>query len=154
MKKVDINGIEMKTGDIVEIKNAYFKNDNGIYFVTNTPGDPTWCGTDYSLTKMCKNGKISTNKKNIAFWPLTAFTNNREKNRECKEWNDTNATIEIIFSIDNKEVIGHFRSEAERTKKQYDRNILYYGVCSSTDTEKAIYEFYSSLVWVMKNTKK
>lgn len=27
--------MEIKTGDIVEIKNAYFKNDNGIYFVDN-----------------------------------------------------------------------------------------------------------------------
>ncbi len=36
MKKTDINGIEMKTGNIVEIKNAFFKNDNGIYFIAHT----------------------------------------------------------------------------------------------------------------------
>lgn len=29
----DKNGHEIKTGDIVEITGAYFKNDNGLYFV-------------------------------------------------------------------------------------------------------------------------
>jgi len=146
MKKMDINGIEMKTGDIVEVKNSYFKNDNGIYFIAHAPGDPTWCGNDYSLRKMCKNGKISTNTRNIAFWPLAAFTSNREKNRKCREWNKENATIEIICSIVNNAVVEYFRNEAETAKKRYDRNILYYGKCNSTDTEKAIYEFYFSLV--------
>lgn len=153
MKKTDINGIEMKTGNIVEIKNAFFKNDNGIYFIAHTPGDPTWSGNDYSLRKMCKNGKISINSRNIAFWPLSAFTNNREKNRECREWNEANATIEIIFSVDNTAVVEHFRNEAEICKKQYDYNILYYGKCSRTDTEKAIYEFYLSLASEMETEK-
>ena len=150
MKKTDINGIEMKTGDIVEVKNAFFKNDNGIYFIAHTPGDPTWCGNDYSLRKMCKNGKISISSKNIAFWPLSAFTNNREKNRECRKWNEANATIEVIFTIDNTAVVEHFRNEANITKKQYDRDILYYGECSQTDTDKEIYEFYFSLVAEME----
>lgn len=153
MTITDINGKEMKTGDIVEIKNAYFKNDNGIYFVANTPGDPTWIGNDYSLNKICKNGKISTNKKSIAFWPLSAFTNNREKNRKCREWNAVNATIEVISAIDNKEVIEYFRSETERTKRRYDHDILYYGECNSTETEKAIYDFYFSLVTEMESEK-
>ena len=38
----DKNGHEIKTGDIVEITGAYFKNDNGLYFVDNSPGDPNW----------------------------------------------------------------------------------------------------------------
>ena len=41
---LDKNGVEIKTGDIVEISGAYFKNDNGLYFVTHSPGDPTWSG--------------------------------------------------------------------------------------------------------------
>ena len=28
---LDKNGIEIKTGDVVEITGAYFKNDNGLY---------------------------------------------------------------------------------------------------------------------------
>lgn len=151
MKKRDINKIEMKTGDIVEVKNSYFKTDNGIYFIANTPGDPTWCGDDYSLTKMCKNGKISTNSKNIAFWPLVSFTNNREKKRESKKWNELNATIEVIYSIENKAVVEYFRNEGEIAKKQYERNLSNYGECRSTDTQKAIYEFYLSLVAGMES---
>ena len=113
--------VELKTGDIVEIKNAYFKNDNGVYFVDNAPGDASWCGGIYSLKKMCRNGKLSTATHNIAFWPLSAFTNNRLKNAECHAWNDEHATIEVITSIDNSEVIKHFQEEAEATAKRAER---------------------------------
>ena len=51
---LDKNGVEIKTGDIVEISGAYFKNDNGLYFVTHSPGDPTWSGRDYSLKRISK----------------------------------------------------------------------------------------------------
>ena len=30
---LDKNGMEIKTGMVVEIKDAFFKNDNGLYFV-------------------------------------------------------------------------------------------------------------------------
>ena len=53
---LDKNGVEIKTGDIVEISGAYFKNDNGLYFVTHSPGDPTWSGRDYSLKRISKYG--------------------------------------------------------------------------------------------------
>lgn len=33
----DKNNRTMKTGDVVEITGAYFKNDNGLYFVEHTP---------------------------------------------------------------------------------------------------------------------
>ena len=56
---IDKNGIEIKTGMIVEITGAYFKNDNALYFVTNSPGDPSWCGSDHSLKRISKAGKIS-----------------------------------------------------------------------------------------------
>lgn len=117
----DKNGIEMKTGDIVEVKNAYFKNDNGIYFVDNAPGDISWCGRDYSLKKMCKNGKLSTATHNIAFWPLCAFTSNRQKNAECKAWNEQNATIEVVYNIDNAQVVEHFNQQAETMEKHITR---------------------------------
>lgn len=41
---VDKNGVEMKTGDIVRVSGAYFKNDNGLWFIERSPGDPSWCG--------------------------------------------------------------------------------------------------------------
>lgn len=119
--KTDKNGVEMKAGNIVEIKNAYFKNDNGVYFVDNAPGDASWCGSGYSLKKMRKNGKLSTATHNIAFWPLCAFTSNRQKNAECKAWNEQNATIEVVYNIDNAQVVEHFKQKAEALEKQITR---------------------------------
>ena len=48
---LDKNGVEIRTGCIVEITGAYFKNDNGLYFVQRSPGDPSWSGSDYCLKK-------------------------------------------------------------------------------------------------------
>lgn len=124
---LDKNGIEMITGNIVEIKNALFKNDNGIYFIANSPGDASWCGSDYGLTKMCKNGKLSTSDRNIAFWPLISFTNNRQKNADSKVHNAINATIEIINNIDTSEVINYFHSEVESLEKQATRQAWDFG---------------------------
>ena len=56
---LDKNGMEIKTGMGVEIKDAFFKNDNGFYFVEHSAGDPDWCGSDHSLRKISKRGKIS-----------------------------------------------------------------------------------------------
>lgn len=65
----DKNGIEIKTGDIVEITGAYFKNDNGLYFVQNSPGDPSWCGSDLSLKRISKRGKSAQQRTTFAFGP-------------------------------------------------------------------------------------
>ena len=34
---VDKNGVEMKTGDVVLISGAFFKNDNGLWFIERSP---------------------------------------------------------------------------------------------------------------------
>lgn len=143
----DNNGIEMKTGDIVEIKNAFFKNDNGIYFVAHTPGDVSWCSSDYSLRNLCKNGNISTAKYNLAFWPLSACTSNREKNAECRTWNKEHATIEVIYNIDNSQVIEYFKNEVKINKGQADHNAMYYGEESScTKLSRSIYNLYIEVI--------
>lgn len=116
----------MKTGDIVEIKNAYFKNDNGIYFIEHSPGDASWCGSDYGLTKMCKNGKLSTSN-NLAFWPLTSFTNNRQKRLEAKAHNALYATIEIINNINASEIINYFHLKVESLEKAAIRQAWDFG---------------------------
>ena len=59
---LDKNGVKMRTGDIVRITDAFFKNDNGLYFIENSPGDPNWCGRDHCLKKISKSGKISKAK--------------------------------------------------------------------------------------------
>lgn len=76
---------------------------------------------------MCRNGNLSTATHNIAFWPLSAFTNNRQKNAECHEWNDKNATIEVIYNIDNTQVIEHFKQKAEEMKRYVERQAWDFG---------------------------
>mgnify|MGYP000164000057 CR=1 FL=1 len=71
--------MEIKTGMVVEIKDAFFKNDNGFYFVEHSAGDPDWCGSDHSLRKISKRGKISQAKHNLCFWPIGIFISDRFK---------------------------------------------------------------------------
>lgn len=110
---LDKNGVEIRTGCIVEITGAYFKNDNGLYFVENSPGDPSWCGRDYSLRKISKTGKISKAKYNICFWPIKVFVSDRFKAATAREWNAKNAEIEITAIKNMVEVAAHFQAEAD-----------------------------------------
>lgn len=114
----DKNGRTMRTGDIVKIENAYFKNDNGYYFIAHSPGDASWSGLDYSLKKIGKRGKISTAKYNLALWPLSSYCTDPRKNWAADEHNKDNATIEIVDCIDNAEVIAHFKEEVEKSREQ------------------------------------
>ena len=142
----DKNGIEMKTGDIVKIENAYFKNDNGYYYIANTPGDPAWCGSDYSLHKICKNGKVSTAKYNIAFWPLSACCNDKSKNAAAHEHNRQFATIEIVSGIDTAGVISEFQREADIQTENANTYSLRFGETAETTCKtEAIAAFYQSV---------
>ena len=98
---LDKNGVEIRTGCIVEITGAYFKNDNGLYFVQRSPGDPSWCGKDYSLKKISKAGKISKAKYSLCFWPIAVFTNDRFKAAAANEWNAAHAEIELGMNVYN-----------------------------------------------------
>ena len=111
---LDKNGIEIKTGDVVEIKGAYFKNDNGFWYVEHSAGDPDWCGKDHSLRKISKKGKISTASRNICFWPIMISTNSWVKRAEASAWNAEHATIEVVAGVDRTEIATHFREEAEK----------------------------------------
>ena len=111
---LDKNGIEIKTGDVVEIKGAYFKNDNGFWYVEHSAGDPDWCGKDHSLRKISKKGKISTASRNICFWPIMISTNSWVKRAEASAWNAEHATIEVVADVDRTEIAAHFREKAEK----------------------------------------
>ena len=111
---LDKNGIEIKTGDVVEIKGAYFKNDNGFWYVEHSAGDPDWCGKDHSLRKISKKGKIGTAGRNICFWPIMISTNSWVKRAEASAWNAEHATIEVVADVDRTEIAAHFREEAEK----------------------------------------
>ena len=111
---LDKNGIEIKTGDIVEISGAYFKNDNGLYFVENSAGDPDWLGSEHSLKKISKNGKIRKSKNSTGFCPIMVTVNDREKRVAAKEWNREYATIEIKSGIDTSEIENYFSSKSRQ----------------------------------------
>lgn len=110
---LDKNGVEIRTGCIVEITGAYFKNDNGLYFVQRSPGDPSWCGQDYSLKKISKAGKISKAKYSLCFWPIAVFVSDRCKAAEADHWNKANAKIEVKEIKNMGEVAAHFQAEAD-----------------------------------------
>lgn len=92
----DMNGVEIKAGDIVKIDGAYFKNDNGLYFVESAPGNSWWSGDDCCCKKISKTGKISKSTRNICFWPIMVCVSNYSKKMEARAWNEKNATIEVV----------------------------------------------------------
>ena len=66
----DKNGIKLQAGDIVEIKNAYFKNDNGFWYVEQDGSNKAYLSDDSQLTlkRIGKTGKISTAKYSTSFY--------------------------------------------------------------------------------------
>lgn len=110
---LDKNGVELQAGMVVEITGAYFKNDNGFWFVEHAPGDPSWCGSDCCLKKISKAGKISVAKYNICFWPISAVVSDRCKAAEANRWNKAHAQIEVKAIKDVSGVVAHFRGLAE-----------------------------------------
>lgn len=118
----DKNNRPMKTGDVVEITGAYFKNDNGLYFVEHTPGDPNWSGRDHCLRRIKRNGELSTAKDNICFWPISAFVNSRDKRAAANDWNREHAEIEIKTFPNTAHIAKFFADEAaslDATIKRY-----------------------------------
>lgn len=112
----DKNGVDIKVGDVVRITGGYFKSDNGYWFVSHAPGDPSWLGSDISLHKISASGKISKAKYSTAFWPLSVTTNSWEKRAAAKAWNAEHAEIEVVNSVDRKEVADHFAAKARNER--------------------------------------
>lgn len=139
--------INLKAGDIVRIENAYFKNSNGLYFVTRCPGDAGWSGKDYSLEKICRNGKISKGKYTTSSWPLLCLTNDRVKNAEARAWNKEYATIEVVEGINTEEIVAYFQGKADECKDAYEYYEWNYGEESAiTKQYKEVMEHYMDVV--------
>lgn len=117
----DKNGREIRTGDIVRVTGAYFKNDNGLFFVENSPGDCNWCGSDHSLNKIGKTGKISTAKYRVGFWPIGCCVNDRDKAAAARKWNKEHAEIEVVDGVNTDEVREHFIEKAEEREDYAER---------------------------------
>jgi hypothetical protein len=98
---LDKNGNQLKVGMIVKIEGGFFKNDNGIFRIANTPEDENWIGSDCCLKRVntqTYNYSDSKSKYSTAFFPLMVTVSNREKRQEAREHNK-NATIEIIGAV-------------------------------------------------------
>lgn len=120
----DKNGIELKTGHIVEITGGFFKTDNGRFVVVHSPGDADWSGNDYSLRKVSKKDEISLAKYSIAFWPLSVCTSDRFKNIEAEAHNEKNARIEVVGEMANVKIKDEI-ADYERQKKQWQGDTFY-----------------------------
>lgn len=124
---LDKNGVELRTGCVVEITGAYFKNDNGFWFVEKAPGDPSWCGSECCLKKISKAGKISKAKYNICFWPISVCVSDRSKAAEARRWNRDHAQIEVKAIQNMAEVVAHFEGLAEVEEERISWEIRHFG---------------------------
>lgn len=118
---MDKNGREIRTGDVVRISGAYFKSDNGLYFVSHSPGDPSWSGNDYSLRKLCKDGRVSVTKYNVCFWPIVSYVSDREKSARARDWNREHAEIEVLDGINRDGIREYFETEANKLLPYMER---------------------------------
>lgn len=123
----DKNGKEIKTGDVVEITGAYFKSDNGLYFIDRAPGDPCWTGNAYCLKKICRNGQLSKAKNNICFWPIEHFVSSLDKRREAAAWDEKNAQIEVKTIQNMDGIAQHFQQESRNLEAEVQRLVRIWG---------------------------
>lgn len=143
----DVNGNEIKTGMVVEVTGAYFNRNNGLFFVTNSAGDPSWSGTDHCLTKISKTGKISTAKYNLGFWPLCSFVSDRVKAAEAKRWNSEHARIEIKTLKNMEEVIKYFSDKEKEAEEGAEHTAWNWGPdCETVKKYKRIAEHYREVI--------
>lgn len=112
----DKNGKELVTGMAVRISGACFSSNNGLYFITASPGDAGWCGESYALKRLCRNGKISKAKYSVQSWPLTSFMNDRRKCAEADAWNAEHAEIEEVEVGNMNDIAAYFTERAEEAE--------------------------------------
>ena len=142
----DKNNRPMKTGDVVEITGAYFKNDNGLYFVEHTPGDPNWSGRDHCLRRIKRNGELSTAKDNLCFWPISAYVNSRDKRAAANQWNQEHAEIEIKTFPHTEHIAAYFADEAGSLDATIKRYTWDFGEdCQTVKDAKETQAFYRSI---------
>ena len=142
----DKNNRTMKTGDVVEITGAYFKNDNGLYFVEHSAGDPNWSGHDHCLRRIKRNGELSTAKDNLCFWPIHAFVNSRDKRAAANQWNREHAEIEIKTFPHTEHIAKFFAAEADSLDATIKRYTWDFGEdCQTVKDTKETQAFYRSV---------
>lgn len=146
----DKNGVEIRVGDAVRVSDAYFKTDNGLYFVAHSSEVPGYRGSDLCLHKLCKNGSLAISKNITNFWPIHSYTNNCAKNAEAKQWNAANAKIEVVSIKNVHGIIEYFDKECislqERMSDRY-----FFGASERELAEKK-YIFYQGVINRLKRS--
>ena len=143
---LDKNGIQIKTGYVVKISGAYFKNDNGYFFVRYSPGDPSWTGGYISLKKISKNGKISQARYSLNSWPISCFVSDPHKRALANEWNAEHAKIEVVNDVDRSDIMAFFKEREEEAAFVMEDERRKF---ESSDTIRGLEEirrFYADLV--------
>lgn len=108
----DKNGQPIRTGDIVKITGAFCRQDNATYLVTHSEGDMDWPYEGLSLTRIRRDGVLSTAKNRTTSWPLPVRSRSLLKQIEAARWNAEHATIELQPMMKYRGgIIDYFRNE-------------------------------------------
>lgn len=102
----DKNGIELRTGQIVEITGGFFKADNGRFAIveTITGEGENGCWQQYSLRKVTKKNEFAITKYTQAFWPIAPNKNGYETKKKADAHNKEHAQIEVVDEMENVEI--------------------------------------------------
>lgn len=96
---------------------------------------------------MCKNGRPSSSARNICFWPIAVFTNDRVKNAQANAWNREHSEIEVVALPDMSGVLGHFREKLEQITTTIQRHIWDFGEDAEVvQREKGIAAHYENVI--------
>lgn len=143
--RFDKNAAEIKTGCVVRISNAFFKNENGTFLVTRSPGDPAWLGDYFSLTKVRRDGKLSETKYRLNSWPLVSYISDREKSATANAWNQEHAEIEIVEPRTTEFIRQYFLDQESDAKRQAYQVLRYWDNTEEADRMCGVARFYASV---------
>ena len=88
----DFNGNEITSNMVVEIKDAYSAQDNGLWLVERIYDDSSlW------LVKLNKDLSKSKSKYNVRSWPLKSYMNDCIKRYEINQYNQNHAKLFALF---------------------------------------------------------
>lgn len=107
----DVNGIALKTGDVIEISGRPVKNDNGRFLVITAPGDCTTCNvSSLTLHKIGKSGRLLTSGYTTNFYP-----------EFCEQGNAVKIAGESAAARE------YFTKEAAKAREMASDNLRRYG---------------------------
>lgn len=131
----DKNGIELRTGQIVEITGGFFKADNGRFVIVSAPGDQRGAIKNgvtlevseyfYSLRRVSQKNEFSLAKHyTYGSWPLVCVVSGYAKQKEVDAYNDTHAQIEVVGEMADVKIKDEI-ADYERQKKHWRGNTAF-----------------------------